>query len=93
MLENAGIFEKFGKKVFMIALEAQHAMGFGAFDQQIQNGCGVLPAVDIVAEKDVNGFAYWVFVEILIYPRKQCLEQIRPAVDIADRVNPQPFWQ
>ena len=68
ILENAGIFEKFGKKVFMIALEARQAMGSGAFDQQIQNGRGVLPAVDIVAEEDVNSFAYWVFLKILIYP-------------------------
>ena len=56
MLENAGIFEKFGKKDFMIALEARHAMGAGAFDQQIQNRRGILPAVDIVAEKDVKWF-------------------------------------
>ena len=93
MLENAGIFEKFEKKEFMIALKARHAMGAGAFDQQIQNGRGVLPAVDIVAEEDVKCFAYRVFLEILIYPRKQLFEQIRPTVDIADRVNAQPFWQ
>jgi hypothetical protein len=34
-----------------------------------------------------------VFLEILIDPRKQLFEQIRPTVDIADRVNAQPFWQ
>jgi len=93
MPENAGIFKKFGKKVFMIALKARHAMGSGAFNQQIQNGCGVLPAIDIVAEEDVHSFGYWVFLKILIYPRKQLFEQIRPTVDIADRVNAQLFWQ
>jgi len=44
-------------------------------------------------EEDVNSFGYWVFLEILIYPRKQLFEQIRPTVDIADRVNAQPFRQ
>ena len=87
MLENTGIFKKFGKKDFMIALEARHAMGSGAFDQQIQNGRGILPTVDIVAEEDVNRFGNWVFFEILIDPRKQLFEQIRPTVDIAHRVN------
>ena len=43
-------------------------MGSGAFDQQIQDGRGVRPAVDIVAEEDVKCFAYWVFIKILIYP-------------------------
>jgi hypothetical protein len=67
--------------------------GSRACDQQVEHSGGVWAAVNIIAKKDVQSLRGGMFFEVPINPQEELLEQIRPAVDIAHRVDAKPLFQ
>ena len=77
----------------MVSFEENRLVMPASIDQKINRLAGFRPTINIVAEKDVNGAHGSRIAEISVDHSEHLLKQIGAAVNVADRVDPNSFWQ
>src|SRR5579885_1350878 len=85
--EDARIFQKFDQENLVITFEAHGPARLPALDQEIKDARWVRPAVDVIAHENLDRLGNRMLLKIFVDAQQKAFEQIRPAMDIADRIN------
>ena len=76
----------------MISFEENRLVMPASIDQKINRLAGFRPAIDIVAEEDVDRAHRSRIGEISVDHSEHFLKQIGAAVNVGDRVDPNSVW-
>ena len=87
MRADRRVIEKRDHQCLVIPLQGHVAAGKRVLQQAVEHAAGIRPAVDIVAERHGEAVAA-MLLGVAVNRRDHAVEQIEPAMNIADRVNP-----
>jgi hypothetical protein len=82
------IDEKFLQEAFVIAAEANGAMANHSNGKLVDDAFRIGPAIDVVAEIDLNGSLNWTPSDVRVDPIDEVGKEIGTTVDIADGIHP-----
>ena len=74
----------------MVTFKENRFVSSASIDQKIYRPPGFRPAIDVVAEKDVDRAHGTRISEISVNYSEHLLKQIGAAMDVADRIDPNP---
>lgn len=88
-----GIAKDRAKERFVVAFQEHHVSTPAALDQEVERRERVRSAIDIVAEIYLDRVTWPAVRNIGVDDRQHLFEQMRAAVNIADRVDPNSIRQ
>src|SRR5271163_2981675 len=87
IVEEGRIGHKVNHIGLVVTFEENASMCAFALDQAVQHLSRSRTAINVIAKKDLNRMTNRILYQIRIDALENLIEKIRPAMDIADRVN------
>src|SRR5215470_10764829 len=91
MLGDGGIVEKHLEQRFVISFQRDEVRRERIAHEAVEHPARIRPSINVVAERDRHAVADWTRVEVARNVVDHAVEQIRPAMNVADDVNSRPI--
>ena len=91
MLGDGGIVEKHLEQRFVISFQRDEVRRERIAHEAVEHPARIRPSINVVAERDRHTVADWTRVEVARNVVDHAVEQIRPAMNVADDVNSRPI--
>ncbi len=91
MLGDGGIVEKHLEQRFVVSFQRDEVRRERIAHEAVEHPARIRPSINVVAERDRHAVADWTRVEVARNVVDHAVEQIRPAMNVADDVNSRPI--